>query len=113
MEDSTDKTPAVLSYASTAEAGGWPVGWYVAALVWAFVTLRFVSPYIVKRPEDLILIRFCWRVQIVFLTAAALRLVWATVRSEKSRSWILYIILLALAAPLWLPMESAGYALGR
>ena len=45
MDDSPDHQPAVLDYATTTAAAppGWPIGIYLAALAWAYITLSLVT----------------------------------------------------------------------
>jgi hypothetical protein len=109
-DDSTDHQPAVLNYATAAapDPPGWPIGIYLAALAWAYITLSLVTQSRVAPPWQKRLERFQLRVQLVVLTCAAIRLAWAVYRKDKSRGWILYVVLLALAAPFWMLMEFIG-----
>jgi hypothetical protein len=113
MNHPPDEQPAVLHYATAPDAAGWPIGVYVGALLWAFITLRLFTWRLAKRPSDAELNYFGLRVQLAFLTLAAIRLAWAVIRKDRSRGWVLYVILLALATPLWLLLERIGYRLGE
>jgi hypothetical protein len=113
MSPTSDKQPQVLNYTTAADPPGWPIGIYCGALFWAFITLRLFTTRLVKRPSDAQLNRFTLCVQLVFLTLAALRLAWAVAHKDKTKAWLLYVVLLALATPLWLLMEHIGYRLGE
>jgi hypothetical protein len=113
MDDSPHNHPAVLHYAAAPDLPGWPIDIYLGALVWAFITLSLVTQSWVAPPWLHRLQRLQLRVQLVVLTCAAIRLAWAVYRKDKSRGWILYVVLLALAAPFWLLMKHIGYSLGR
>src|SRR5687768_12443655 len=88
-----------LDYSSQGgPASNWPTGWYVAALVWAFVTLNLAGAATAVYREE----RMAeFRTQVALLFCAAARLAWARYRSERSRGWIVYVSMLVLAVPVW------------
>ena len=104
MEDTRENAPAVLNYASTPDAGGWPVGWFVVALVWAYFTLLLPMELAKDRAGELRNLARS-RGQIALVACVALRLVWARLSGEKSKVWVFYVAVLAFAAPLWLYVE--------
>ena len=101
MNETPDKPPAILDYATTPDTGGWPVGPYTAALAWAFVTLRLLTTEIEKNQAAAHRNTFRLQLQVALLACAAMRLGWAVLRKEKGNGWVFYVVLLFLAAPLW------------
>jgi hypothetical protein len=96
--------PVILDYGRGDDAGGWPVGLYVGALVWAFVTLHLTYE-LPKGPAAVARNNFRFWMQVALLACAAIRLVWARHRKEKGRGWMFYVVLLGSAAPLWFLAE--------
>src|SRR5687768_16547308 len=78
----------------------------VAALVWAWFTLAFVTGEFEKSPGAVARNNFRISVQLALLACTAVRLAWAAYRGEKGKGWAFYLALLFLAAPLWLLAES-------
>src|SRR4051794_26738731 len=113
MDHPPDEHPAVLNYATVPDPPGWPIIIYLGALVWAFVTLRLFTQPWVQPPSYAKLNGFRFRVQLSALTCAAIRLAWAAYRKDRSRAWVLYVVLLTLAAPFWLLLEGIGNWLGE
>jgi uncharacterized membrane protein HdeD (DUF308 family) len=109
MKDAADNKPNALDEVKPTETGSWPTRLYVGALVWAFVTLSVLTPSL-DGPESN---AARMRAQVALLACAMLRLAWALHRKEKSRGWVLYSVLLFLAAPLWLLVEQPLWSLGR
>jgi hypothetical protein len=88
-----------LDYSSRPRpTSNWPVGWYIAALIWAFVTLHLVGHMQeTYRADSMARLR----TQVPLLCLAAARLVWARFRGERSKGWIFYLTILVLAVPIW------------
>jgi hypothetical protein len=88
-----------LDYSSQRGPGSnWPIGLYVAALIWAFVTLHVVGHMHETYREDS---NARLRTQVPLLCLAAARLLWARLRGERSKGWIFYLVILVLAVPIW------------
>ena len=113
MKPAPDNQPAVLNYATATDRPGWPVGIYIGALLWAFATLRLVSIRLIKGPRDAELAAIELRSQLLWLALPAARLAWAVFRKDRNRWWVVYVVLLGLAAPLWVMLREIGYWLGR
>ena len=109
MDSNPESKPAVLVYGTVADKSGWPVGIYIGALVWAFLTLSVFTPALDGRENN----AARGRGQVTLLACALLRLAWALHRREKNRGWIFYVILLFLAAPIWILVEEPLWAVGR
>jgi hypothetical protein len=89
-------------------ASTWPVRLYVAALLWAFVTVYVIAPppYSDERWPRL-------RTQLALLGCAAARLVWAQRKREQGRGWVFYVAVLFLAMPIWLLIAPPLSTIGR
>jgi hypothetical protein len=109
MSDEAQNEPEVLDYAKPADNSNWPVRLYVGALIWAFLTLSILTPSLDGQENNAARMR----AQVALLACAVLRLAWALHRNEKSRGWVFYVILLALAAPIWMLVEQPLWSLGR
>ena len=106
MSGAPDDGPRVLEYCATSEKGSWPVAPYVAAVVWAFLTLRVLTNELPKGPRAMTRNKFRLAIQVALLSCASIRLAWAVLRKEKGKGWVFYLVLLLLAAPLWVMAES-------
>jgi hypothetical protein len=95
------ETGQVPEYARAAYSRGWPVGMYVGALVWAFVTLHVSSHELAKNQQAVSRNTLRTTSLVVLLAVAALRLAWSVVRKESGKGWVFYVLPLLLAAPLW------------
>ena len=93
------------AYSTTANAGGWPVGIYVGALVWAFVTLHLSSHELAKNQQAVDRNTLRTMTQAVLLSLAGIRLALSVFRKEKGKGWVFYAVLLLLVAPLWFLAE--------
>jgi uncharacterized membrane protein HdeD (DUF308 family) len=107
--DPAENKPLVLDYAKDADKSSWPAGLYVGALVWAFLTLSVFTPSLDGQENNAARMR----AQVALLACATLRLAWALHRKEKGKGWKFYVVLLALAAPIWLLVEQPLWSLGR
>jgi hypothetical protein len=111
MNDSMDDPPHPLSYSRhEAEESSWPVGIYLGALLWAFITMRWYTA-VTTGYRDESLAQF--RTQVALLGCALLRLVWARLRRERGIRWAFYIALLVLSPILWAFVSPALGRLGR
>jgi hypothetical protein len=99
MVDDEERQPLLLDYSQQPLAkSSWPVGLYVFALLWAFVTMRVYSAATTAyRNENLAQLR----TQVPLLACAAIRLIWARCRREQGKGWTFYVVLLLLAPILW------------
>jgi hypothetical protein len=115
MDHPPDEQPAVLNYATATapEPPGWPIGVYLGALVWALITLALFTYRLPKRPWDAWINHLYLCLQLIALSCAAIRLAWAVYRKDKSKGWVLYVVILTLAAPFWRLLERIGYWLGQ
>jgi hypothetical protein len=113
MDHPPDEQPAVLNYATVPDPPGWPIIIYLGALVWAFVTLAFFTHSWVAPPWLAKYEARQSRIQLIVLACAAIRLAWAVHRKDNSKGWVLYVVLLTLAAPFWLLLEGIGNWLGE
>jgi hypothetical protein len=111
LVDQEKDLPLPLAYSQQRPAkSSWPVGLYVFALLWAFVTMRFHSAATTAyRDENLAQLR----TQIPLLACAALRLVWARRTRERGKGWVFYIVLLFFAPVLWAFLSPLLTRLGR
>ena len=109
MKDVDPEKPAVLEYETSSDKTSWPVRLYIGALVWAFFTLGIFTPALDGREAN----KARLRAQVALLACALLRLAWAIHRKEKGRGWKFYLVLLFLAAPIWLLIEQPLWSLGR
>ena len=100
MNQAPTNRPEVLD-GEPAETSNWPVRLYVGALLWAFLTLSVFTPALDGRENNAARMR----AQVALLACAVLRLAWALHRKEKSRGWLFYVVLLFLAAPIWVLVE--------
>jgi hypothetical protein len=109
MKDRGENESEVLDYGRPAAKSSWPTGLYVGAVIWAFLTLSMFTASL-DGPERN---AARGRGQTALLACALLRLAWALHRKEKSRGWMFYVILLFLAAPLWMLIEHPLWLLGE
>jgi membrane protein YdbS with pleckstrin-like domain len=93
-----DSMPEPMDYHSQKPTSNWPAGWYITALVWAFLTLTVASAMTTAYREEN---AANTRTQFPLLLCAAGQLVWARYRGERSKSWIFYIAVLVAAVPIW------------
>lgn len=98
-----------LGYSPVADKSSWPIWLYVAALIWAYLTLSIFTLALDGREINAARARG----QVALLACATLRLAWALHRREKGKGWVFYVVLLFLAAPLWILVEQPLWALGR
>ena len=103
--------PLALDYSPDAlPKSSWPVGLYLFALIWAFVTMRidtaFTTAYRSEAIAEL-------RTQLPLLACAAARLAWARWRREQGRGWVFYVVLLFAAPVLWAVLSPPLGQLGR
>jgi hypothetical protein len=106
MDQRQDNGAQVLEYSTTPETGDWPVAPFIGTLVWAFVTLRLLTYELPKGPKAVARNNFRLGMQVALLCCAGIRLAWAVRRKEKGKGWAFYVVLLVLAAPLWILAES-------
>jgi hypothetical protein len=111
MVDEEERQPIPLTYSrQSLPKSSWPVGLYVFALLWAFVTMRIYSAVTTSyREENMAQLR----TQVPLLVCAAIRLIWARCRRETGNGWMFYIVLLFLAPILWAALSPVLARLGR
>lgn len=111
MSDTEERQPLPLAYSpETPPKSSWPVGVYLFALFWAFVTMTFYSAATTAyRDENAAQVR----TQVALLTCAALRLVWARCIRERGKGWIFYVVLLLFAPILWAVLSPLLARTGR
>jgi hypothetical protein len=109
LNDPKERSDNALNYAPAAEKSSWPTGVYVGAVVWAFLTLSIFTAAL-DGPETN---AARGRAQIALVACALIRLAWALHKKDKSRGWIFYVVLLFLAAPIWMLIEHPLWSLGR
>src|SRR5690349_17613586 len=111
MVDEEERHPLPLAYSQqTGPKSSWPIGLYVFALLWAFVTMRFYTATTTAYGEENVA---QLRAQLPLLACAAVRLAWARSRREQGKGWVFYVVLLLLAPVLWAVFSPALGRLGR
>lgn len=87
----------------------WPVRLYIGALLFAFVTLQVgtvsLAGEALNQGRSLCQLGICG--------VLGLRLAWAMHTREQSKTWILYVVGMFLAVPIWIAIEPLVFALGR
>ena len=106
MNDSFTGKGRPLQYATAADRPGWPVWIYLGALVWAFLSLHVSSHELAKNDQAVHRNTLRTTTQVVLLSLASVRLAWSVFRKETSKGWVVYVVLLLLAAPLWFFAEN-------
>ena len=104
------KPGRLLEYSRQGRASTWPVGWYVCALVWAFVGMSLYAAMTTAYREKFLA---SLRTQLALLACAAVRLVWARCWREQGRGWEFYVALLVLAPVVWALVSPVLARLGR
>jgi TRAP-type mannitol/chloroaromatic compound transport system permease large subunit len=101
MNQTVADARAVPDYAKPAEKRGRRAVVCAGALVWGFVTLLIFTQLLDGAETNAVRLR----TQVVLLACVGVRLAWAVFRGEKGKAWLFYVVLLLLAAPLWLVIE--------
>jgi hypothetical protein len=109
MNDSAGDGTGGPDSGKDAGKSSWPVRLYIVALVFAFLTLGVFTPALDGRASNVARNR----AQVALLACATLRLAWALHTREKGKGWVFYVVLLFLAAPIWLLIEEPLWSLGR
>ena len=109
MDDPNADSDKILDFGPPALKSTWPIGLYLGAVVWAFLTL-IVFTAALDGPETNAARS---RAQIALIACALIRLAWALHKKDGSRGWIFYVVLLFLAAPTWMLIEQPLWSLGR
>ncbi len=91
------------------QATTWPIKPYLAALLFAWITLVLFTTALDGRWINAARLRTQAGICLILL----LRLLWAVHRHERNRLWIVYLTGMALAAPLWILIEPWLFALAR
>jgi hypothetical protein len=92
-----------LEYATPATNGeasrsNWPVGIYVAALLWAAMSMLYYTAITTAYADEA---GAHSRTQFALLACAGARLVWARHRAERNRGWVFYVAILFFAPAIW------------
>ncbi len=87
----------------------WPVKFYVAALLFAFVSLAICTSALdgqaMNAGRSLAQLAICG--------VLALRLAWALHCREQSKMWIAYVVGMFMAVPIWLVVEPIVLSFAR
>ena len=92
----------------TAPRCNWPAKLYVAALLFAFISMGFFTPALDGRAMNGARVA----AQLAICGVLGLRLAWALLRREQSKTWIPYTVSMFFAAPIWLVVEPLVLSLG-
>jgi hypothetical protein len=82
---------------------------YIGALLFALVSLAAFTPSL----DGAAMNAARGASQLAICGVLGLRLAWALHRREQSKAWILYVIGMFLAVPIWLIVEPFVLSLGR
>ena len=91
------------------EKTNWPIGLYLVALFFAYFSLAILTLSL----DGPLMNRARFMAQSSICAIFGLRLAWAVYRREQSKAWVVYVVVMFCAVPIWWLVVPSILSLGR